>query len=270
MKDSKIIERNSNHVQSVGRAMQLIEFLADEKHEISLTEISKKIGWPKSTVHGLLSTMCNYQIVEQSAVTGRYKLGVRLFELGNIVVRSWDISAVAKPYMQHLNSELSAMIQLATEQNGEVLYLEKLESNQTIRIVSDVGRRLPMHCSGLGKVLLAYKPYSEAKRIISEKGLKRMTSRTITSVSELEKELKKIREQGYAIDNQEIMEGLRCVAVPIFDVDSKVNYAISVSGLSVNMKGDYLEKALSRLKETAGNISLDIGYKGDSANVNGT
>lgn len=258
------MKENPNHVQSVGRALKLIEFLANERHEISLTEISKKIGWPKSTVHGLLSTMCAYQVVEQSAVTGRYKLGVRLFELGNIVARSWDINTVAKLHMRHLNSELSALIQLATERSGEVLYLEKLESNQMIHIVSDIGRRLPMHCSGLGKVLLAYRPYPEVKRIISEKGLKRMTSRTITNMSELEKELKKIREQGYAIDNQEIMEGLRCVAVPIFDGDGKVNYAMSVSGLSVNMKGGYLEKVILRLKETAENISLDMGYKGGS------
>jgi len=256
------MEDNKAHVQSVGRALQLIELLSEEKHEISLTDISRKIGWPKSTVHGLLSTMCSYQVVEQSTVTGRYRLGIRLFELGSIVARSWDISSIAKPHMQQLNLELSEMIQLAMDRNGEVLYIDKLESNQMLRIVSDIGIRLPMHCSGLGKVILANKPFSEVKRIISNKGLKRMTSRTITTMEELSSELDKIREQGYAIDDQEIMEGLRCVAAPIYDVDGKVNYAISVSGLSFNMKGSYLDKVIQRLKETAANISSDMGYKG--------
>ncbi|HCC34678.1 MAG TPA: IclR family transcriptional regulator [Ruminococcaceae bacterium] len=261
MSQNTAVHKNPYHVQSVGRALLIVELLAEAKREMSLTEISKKMGWPKSTVHGLISTMRDFQIVEQSTATGRYKLGVRLFELGNIVSRSWDVSAAAKPYMQALNAALGEMVQLATERDGEVLYLDKYESNRMIRIVSDIGMRLPMHCSGLGKVLLAYKSDAEVKRIISQKGLKRMTSRTICGAEELAKELKKVRAQGYAMDDREIMEGLRCVAVPIFDVSSQAAYALSVSGLYSVMQGDYLEKVIRQVKKAAESISAEMGFR---------
>ncbi len=200
-------------------------------------------------------------IIYESELRSYRDLPMRLFELGNIVSRSWDISAVAKPYMQALSAELGEMVQLAAERDGEVLYLEKFESNRMIRIVSDVGMRLPMHCSGLGKVLLAYKSDAEVKSILSQKGMRRMTSRTICSAEALDKELKKIRAQGYAIDDREIMDGLRCVAAPIFDASYQVVYALSISGLYSLMQGSYLEKIIAQVKKAAGNISQEMGFR---------
>ena len=250
-----------SHVQSVGRALLLIELLAYENREMSLTEISNTLGWPKSTVHGMISTLRDYHYIDQSSLTGGYKLGIHLFELGNAVKRSWDISKVAKEYLVRLNAKLDEMVQLAVESNGEVLYLDKLDSKRMMRIVSDVGIRLPMHCSGLGKVLLAYKPEAEVKRIINQKGMKSMTSHTIVTLPDLQKELEKIREKGYGIDDQEIMEGLRCVAAPIFNSNSQVLYAVSVSGLYYNMRGPHLEDVIIEVKKAAQDISYDMGYR---------
>jgi len=262
LKQENNSQKSSSHVQSVERALILIEALAEEKYGISLTELAKKVGWPKSTVHGLISTLRNYHYVEQSPTTGCYKMGVRLFELGNVVSRTWDINAVAKPHMQSLSSELGELVQLATENKGDVLYIDKVDSNHIMRIVSEVGGRLPMHCSGLGKVLLAYKSDSEVNRIISNKGMCRMTSKTIVTLPQLKKELNEIRKRGYGLDNQEVMEHLRCVAAPIFDGNNQVLYAISISGLYTGFQGEYLKKIIRLILKASQSISYDMGYRG--------
>lgn len=260
-------EKNPSHIQSVAKALQLLELLAQEKRALSLAEIVNEIGWPKSTVHGLLSTLHDYDYVDQSPVNGRYSLGTHLFELGNIVARSWDVRSVALPAMQQLKRQLSETVQLGTEDKGEVLYLEKLDSAHVMQIVSEVGSRLPMHCSGLGKVLLAHKTPAEVKWIINKQGMRRMTSRTITDPVKLERELRKIRAQGYAIDDREIMENLRCIAAPIHDKDGSVKYAVSVSGLSDVMHGDHLEKIRTMLLQTADKISFVLGYRGETGDA---
>ena len=254
-------QTNPSHVQSVERALLLVELLSAENHPLTLTEISKKIGWPKSTVHGLLSTLRAYHYVDQSPNTGQYQLGIKFFELGTQVARNWDIRSIALPYMQRLNTELGEMVQLATEDKGEVLYLEKIDSTHLMRIVSEIGVRLPMHCSGLGKVMLAYKTPSEVKWIITQKGLPQMTKRTITSPQELNRVLKQAKQQGYAIDDREIMDGLCCVAVPIWDGNGQVKYALSVSGFSNTMQGQRLEKTIQLAKQAANEISYAMGYR---------
>ena len=259
--DRKPADQNASHVQSVDRALILLDYLASEDREIGLTEIARALGWPKTTTHGLISTLRNRHYVDQSPKTGRYRLGVRLFELGNIVARSWDIRAVARPAMQDLSLHLGEMVQLACESDGEVLYIEKIDSTQMMRIVSEIGARLPMHCTGLGKVLLAYKHASEVEWIISKHGQRAMTSHTITSAKALEKELAKIRRQGYAIDDREIMESLRCVAAPIFDQGGEVQYALSVSALADSLTGERLDTACEMLLRTAQSVSYQIGYR---------
>lgn len=254
-------DKPSSHVQSIARAIQLIDLLAKEGQELSLTEIAKAMGWPKSTVHGLLSTLRDYNYVEQSPINGRYRLGIRLFELGNSVARSWDIRAVALPVMQRLNRKLGEMVHLATEDRGEVLYIEKLDSHQAFRIVSETGVRLPMHCSGLGKVLLAYKARNEVKWILTRQGMRRMTRNTITDPQVLEKELAVIRQQGYGVDDREIMDSLRCVAAPIFGEEGRAKYAISVSGMADSMCGQHLEEVTAMVKEAAETISYQMGYR---------
>lgn len=254
-------KKKTSHVQSVERALLLVDVLASEKREMSLTEISRRVGWPKSTVHGLLSTLRDFQYIDQSPVTGHYQLGVRLFELGTLVARNWDVRTAAKPIMLQLNNTLGETVQLATEDNGEVLYLEKVDSTHLMRIVSEVGIRLPMHCSGLGKVLLAHKTPAEVKWIISQKGMPALTSKTVTSMAELEKELAEVRKVGYGFDNSEVMDGLRCVAAPIRDGNGQVRYALSISGLTGNMQGEKMEKCIDLVQKAAKSISYAIGYR---------
>ena len=252
---------NKSHVQSLARALRLLEVLAGEKQEIALSEIAEKLDWPKSTVHGLLATLRDYRYVEQSDANGRYRLGIRLFELGHKAAKNWGIREVALPVMQKLNSQCGEMVQLATEDDGEVVYLEQVDSTHIIRIVSEPGARLPMHCSGLGKVLLAHRAPAEARSILARKGMRRMTVRTITEITKMEAELCGVRKQGYAVDDQEIMEGLRCVAAPIKSKNDSVKYAVSVSGLAGRLSGEYFEYIRKSVIDSAAEISVNIGYR---------
>ena len=254
-------EINTSHIQSVARALQVLELLAEENKELSLTEISNKMQRPKSTLHGILTTLRDYKLVDQSEANGRYRLGVRLFEFGQKVARSWDIRGLAIPVMQELSRKFGEMVQLATEDDGEVLYLEKLDSTRIIRIVSETGARLPMHCSGLGKALLAYKSPHEVKRILTKSGMPRMSRNTITDIQRMNAELEKIRIQGFAVDDCEIMEGLRCVAAPIRNRDGLVRYAISVSGLAEVLSGNYFENLSAAVVKAAAEISFLMGYR---------
>lgn len=254
-------DSSNSHIKSVERAIMLLETLAQDGSGMSLSQISQKLGWPKSTVHGLLTTLRDFCYVDQSLEDSTYRLGTRLFELGNQVARSWVIKEAARPVMLRLVREFGETVQLGTEDDGEILYLDKLVANSVVSIMSEVGLRLPMHCSGLGKVLLAQKSPTQIKRIIARKGLPAMTKRTITTQAKLEKELAQVRENGYAIDDGEIMDGLRCVAVPIWDGTGKVRYALSISGLARNMYGDRLEHIIDSLRQAAGEISYAMGSR---------
>jgi DNA-binding IclR family transcriptional regulator len=250
-----------SHVQSVGRALTLIDIMSGVSQEMSLTEIASRAGWPKSTVHGLLATLRDYRFIDQSPESGRYRLGTRLFELGNIVAKSWNVRTIAKPHLRRLSESVGETVHLATESDGEVLYLEKVESKQLVRIVSEIGGRLPMHCSGLGKVLLAYKTEEEVRRIVEQKGMAPMTPRTITSLPKLFEELAKVRALGYGMDDGEIMNNLRCVAAPIFDGSEQARYAVSVSGLFSNMHGEPLNRVIQLVIQVARLISHSMGAK---------
>jgi DNA-binding IclR family transcriptional regulator len=252
-------DKKPSHIQSVERALILIGIMAESPQEISLTEIATKSGWPKSTVHGLLATLRDYRFVDQSPETGRYRMGVRLFELGNLVAKSWDVRTIAKSHLRRLSESAGETVHLATESDGEVLYLDKVESKQIIRIVSEIGGRLPMHCSGLGKVLLAYRSKADIRRIMDKRGMASMTTRTITSLPRLFEELEKIRSQGYGMDDGEIMNNLRCVAAPIFDGSGQARYAVSVSGLYSNMHGESLSRVIQLVTQVAKMVSHSMG-----------
>lgn len=254
-------KKSDTHIQSLARSLKLLEVLAVERGDLSLTEIANRLGWPKSTVHGILSTLRDFRYVDQSPYNGRYRLGIRLFELGHVVARNWDVREIALPLMQKINRQFGEMIQLATEDDGEVFYIEKIDSTHIIRIVSEIGARLPIHCSALGKAILAYQPPADIQRILSRKGLTTMTRNTIVDLEKMEIELARIRIQGYAVDDQEIMEGLRCVAAPIRDANGDVRYAISASGLVDRFTGEYFETVKKEIVKSAVDISRQMGFR---------
>ncbi|GAB6156222.1 IclR family transcriptional regulator [Desulfosporosinus burensis] len=248
-------------VRSVAKALMILNVLAEHQREMSLGDIAKEMQLAKSTAYGLLATLRDFGYIEQSPLDGKYRLGIRLFEVGNIVANSWDVRRVAAPFIQTLVDGLGETVHLVVLDKGEVLYIDKRESTKSLRIVSQVGTRLPAHCTGVGKVFLANLPIDEVRRIIATKGLSRYTKNTITDFSRLEEELNLVRKQGYAMDNEEIMESLRCVAVPLRDHTGKVCAAISVSGPSSRFDGGQLESIVNLMVRIGQEISTSLGYR---------
>ena len=171
-----------------------------------------------------------------------------------------DLVREATPYLKELVNQCNETVHLGVLEEGEVLYLAKEESSKTIRMCSYVGKRAPLHCTALGKVLLAYLPEEERKKILEQKGLLRFTEKTITDKKELEKELNKIKKQGFALDREENEKDVRCIAAPIKNYQGKVIAAISISGpvyrIDIN-KQNHLKEALIR---TSKKVSKRLGY----------
>jgi len=252
----------NSQIHSVAKALSIINLLAEKKQGMSLAEISRKMGMAKSTAHGLISTLRDYGYIEQSVFDGNYKLGIALFEVGCKVANNIDVREIASDFMQQLVNEIGETVHLVVLDKDEVLYIDKHESTQSLRIiVSEVGSRLPVHCTGVGKVLLANLPSAEVQRIIKNKGLKRYTSNTITDEKKLQKELEVIREQGFGEDKEEIMDGLRCVAVPIWDYKNKVCASMSISGPCSRMTDQRTCELRNHLLAAAKEISASLGYR---------
>ncbi|MDF9825042.1 DNA-binding IclR family transcriptional regulator [Breznakia sp. PF5-3] len=250
-----------NNIKSIVKASKIIDVIAFERSSLSLSELSERLGIAKSTLHGLLSTLVNIRYLEQDQNTGKYKLGVQLFELGSQIANTWNEKAIAKPYMEKLVEETGETIHLAMLSNGEVLYVDKQEANSSIRIATAPGAKLPLHCTGVGKVLLAFSNEKEIHNILNSYELTKYTEHTIIDEEGIKRELNKIKTLGYAYDNQEFLDGLRCVAAPIFDHNHRVIFSLSISGPLSRMKDEVIDHYRDLLLTASQEISRKLGYR---------
>ncbi|MDR3225654.1 MAG: IclR family transcriptional regulator [Clostridiales Family XIII bacterium] len=262
---SAIRPQGGGTIRVIVKAAAVIDFLAESDNPVSLTSLSRELGIAKSTLHGILATLHSIGYVNKDAESGNYRLGLHLFEIGNSISRKLDERRIAKPYMQALAEKTGETVHLAVLEGGEVLYINKQESNSSIRIITESGLKLPVHCSGLGKALLSGWPDGEIIALLEKKGMAKYTETTITGVKDFMKEIERVRRQGYASDRQEFMIGLRCVAAPIYNINGKVICAISISGPISRMSGDLLEAKRTHLMKAAGAISKKLGYTGGAS-----
>ena len=224
-------EQEGKTIHSVAKAIRLLDILTESGQPASLTELYQKTGWPKSTIHGLLSTMRESGLIEQMP-NGRYWLGIRLFEYGCAVSNSWDIGTIARPHMQSICAEL-----------GESVFLS-------------------VYCTSQGKLFLANSSPAECRRILTHTELKAFTPHTLTTPEQFVPELTRIREQGYAVENGEYKIGLRSVSAPIHDVTGEVRYAIGCVGMFRQVQSDEFLRAIRLVCAAAETISRAIGYHG--------
>lgn len=241
-------------IQSVSKAIRLLDLLAEAGTPMTLAQISKETGWAKSTVHDLLSTMRQSSVVSQDN-EGRYTLGIRLFEYGCNLSNSWTVLEKAKPYLQHISYATGEAVFLSVLDRGEVITLDRAVNRTGLWISAEMGCRLPVHCTSQGKLFLAYMPAEERKKILQRTDFRRFTDSTITSRNVLEQELETILQRGYAIENSEYKPGLRSVSAPIFDAENRVRYAIGIIGMFNETEVDQFTKAKAVVVETAKKIS---------------
>lgn len=249
-----------NMVKSVSRALDIITLVSSKRDGLGVTEIANQIDINKSSVYRILSTMAQYGYIEQDRETGRYKLGYKFLEVSSKLLESIDLRTEAKPYLKELENETNEVIHLVVYDQGEVVYIEKLEGNETLRMHSKVGKRAPMHCTSVGKAILAHLPSSVALDILERKGMPMHTDKTITNKDDFLKELIQVKQKGYALDLEENEWGIICIAVPIFDHLGKVAAAVSISGPTIRMKDDRLEHLQARMKYIGRQISARLGY----------
>jgi len=244
---------------SIEKAFKILSvFSQNGKFELGVGEISRILKMHKTTVSRFLRSMEKIGVVEKNEETGKYRLGLKLYELGNSVSLKKIMVDRARIHLEDLHWYLNETVHFATLKNGEVVYLDKIIADRNFVIISEVGKRLPAHCTGLGKAMLAFLPESEVKRIIKEKGLKKFTKNTITNRKKFFEELEKIRERGYAIDNEEIEEGLRCIAAPIFNGEGKVIASVSISGPSSRINEQTYDEYSKYVIKTAKFISEEL------------
>jgi len=253
MSDNKTVHT----IQSVDRAVMILERLCHGP--VALSALARELGLNKSTLHGLLQTLARHAYVQQEEETGRYRLGHRVLALGTAFLEHCDLREAAAPYLRRLAEEHGETVHLVVMDDGQVVYVDKIDSPQSIRMVSRIGRRLPAHCTGVGKAILAFLPRERMLSIVRKRGLTRFTDHTITTMEDLAAELARIREEGVAYDREEIEEGLCCVAVPIIGYGQEPVGAMSVAGPAWRMTGEKAAAIAVSLKEAAREISRRMG-----------
>ena len=247
-------------VKYVSRALDIIAFVGEKKGGLGVTEIANRMDINKSSVYRILSTLVQYGYIEQEEETSRYKLGYKFLEVSSRLLESIDIRKEAFPYLQQLENETNEVIHLVVYDQGEVVYIEKLDGGETLRMHSKVGKRAPMHCTSVGKAILAHLPDEVVLDVLSRKGMPAHTSYTITNQEQFLKELQFVRERGYALDNEENEYGITCMAVPLFDHTGKVISAMSISGPSIRMTEERLQLLSTRLICIGKKLSARLGY----------
>ena len=246
-------------VKSVRRAIKILEAFESDRG-MSVTKISKILNLPKSSVHEILSTLVTEGILEKDFDSSTYHLGIKLFELGNRARSNLEIRKVATPHLKELNARFDETVHLTVLDNQEVLYIECFESTKRLRTYSVIGVRAPLYCTAVGKAILAFLPLDEIDEIIKVKGLEKFTENTITDRNVLLQELEKIVLAGYAVDNMEHEDGVRCVGAPIRNYSGKVFASISVSGPSQRVTLENIPEIAELVIATASDISRKLGF----------
>ncbi|HHV63136.1 MAG TPA: IclR family transcriptional regulator [Firmicutes bacterium] len=248
-----------NTVKSLFKVMDILRCFSEDKPEWGVSELSRRLGLPKSTVHSILATLEKGRFVEKNPNNNCYRLGLRIFELGYVVRCSMGIREYAIPYLEDLQEKTQEIVYFTVPCEGEVLYIEAVYPSKRLVHYSIVGRKAPMHCTGVGKAILAYLPDEVVDEIIRIKGLTRYTENTITDALALKEELALTRQRGYAIDNREHDPGIKCVAVPIRDRWSgNAVGSISVSGPALHFSDERIPYYAELVMDTARQIGRKV------------
>ena len=248
-------------IKVLNKTFSVLEILLKHNTPMNMTEISEKLDFYPSTIHRILDTLKYAGYVEQDPATQKYQLGLKLLELGMAKLQQLDLVREATPYLKELARNCNETAHLGILEDTNVLYLAKEESSQTIRMISYVGRRAPIHCTALGKVLLANLPLEERNKLLDRIELPRLTEHTITDRKQLEIELKQIVEKGFGLDREENEKDVRCIAAPVRNYQEKVVAAVSISSPSYRINNENQNHLKEELILTCQKISSSLGFR---------
>jgi DNA-binding IclR family transcriptional regulator len=251
----------SKSVQSIERAFAILELLGNADYQLGISDIASRSQLPLATVHRLLSTLIQLGYAEQNPDTNKYTLGVRILQMRGAVIEQLNLGVQAMPIMKTLMRRVNETVHLAVLNEGEIVYIERVEGLQTQGMYTRIGKRGPAHATALGKALIAHLPKQVWFHDVVERcGLTRFSPTTITTPERLEAELETVRKHGVAVDHGETGEVVRCVAAPIRDFTGNVVAAISISGPQKQVTEDRVPELSEAVRWASDLISQRLGY----------
>jgi len=239
----------------------MLEAVAEQPDGLSNAEISRKLQIPKSSASYILRTLETLNYVNRDPETGKYRVGLKILSLSRGALSGIDVREVALPIMRHLVEKTNLTCHLAILDGPDAVYIEKVEPTGFLRVDTWVGRRMKVHATSVGKALAAHIPQEKLEHIISQSGMEKRTSKTITTLPRLLKELEKVRTQGYAVDDEENNMGARCLGAPVFNQQGMIEAAVGLSGTINQVNSQTMPRILEALKDAARHVSMQLGYR---------
>ncbi len=246
-------------VESVDRALQILDCIADYGGSLGVTAIGNKVSLHPTTVFRLMDTLVRRGYLQRTQAVGHVALGVKCVELGACYLKGLELRQVALPFLQTLNKRTGEAVHLAICDGEAAVYVEKLESPKALSVQSRVGFRVPLYCSALGKIFLAFTGDDFRRDAFAHMKLVRYTANTHRNKRSLLADLKQIQSRGYALDNGEYEKGVHCLAAPVWDHNNQLRAAVSVTFPAVRNSAGRQKKILELVVETARGISLQLG-----------
>ena len=258
-----MIKSTNDTVHSVDKALAILEAL-NRVGEIGISALDREFGFGKGTIYRLITTLRINGYVEQTE-TGKYKTTLKLFEMGNKDIKRLGIREVVHPYLEQMASDTKETINLAVLDDIYIIFIDRIESVEPLRMGLELGACFPAFCTALGRTMLAYRTTDEIQRILDETKNKgqmiHRTKNTIIDQETLKEHLQVIKEQGYCLDDENCITGIRAVAAPIFNYSGKVVAAVSIAGPALRLKEEVISNFITIVKTNAEKISIKLGYK---------
>lgn len=254
-------------VQSVERTLDILEALVELGAEVGLVEISQAVTLPLATVHRLLGTLIQRGYVKQNRQNRKYALGFRALQMGSDMRQRFSLRLEARPFLQRLMQRSGESANLAVLDEGEVVYIDQAQSSRILRMFTQIGNRLPAHSTGSGKVMLAFAPTEIMEGILRRSGLPVRTPHTIVDMEAFRRELERIRDLGYGLDDEEQEEGVRCIAVPVRDESGQVVASLSISGPVTRLDDRRVQSVIPEVLDCGDKLSARLGFKAEPASV---
>lgn len=253
------VPKRTYNITALQRGLGLLQLFTSAEGGLKATQVARLCGLPMSTVHRFLVNLESAGFLNTDA-SGAYHLGMTCFSIGQAALAQLDIRRLSLPYLQELNHQSRETIHLTIRYGLSAVYVEKLDSPEQLRIYSRIGAAVPLYCTAVGKVLLAYLPQAEQARVLRQLDLKRLTPNTVGSMQELQTQLARVRKNGYACDLEEHEAHIRCVAAPIWDHAGAVNASLSLTAPVVRMPISRLRQLAPFIQEAGCRISRELGY----------
>jgi len=244
---------------AAGRVAQVLELFARAGRPLSVTEIGQGLGTGKSSVSRLLRDLARYGLLDREEARGRYRLGLRLVQFARAALEGTDLRVVSAPHLRALCSETNESVHLATFRGEQVIYIDKVEASTFVRTSTEIGDVAPPHCTASGKAILAWLPDAALSRWLRGRRFASHTVRTITTRAALLRHLRDVRAQGYAVDSEEYVSDVRCIAAPILNHSGEVIASVGVSGLASRLAADRMAFIAAAVQKTASAISHALG-----------